>query len=139
MILATRLCQQARLSSNKDILKDMFKGAMLKTDATELCLCLAILYRDGYCCFSGLFPIYLYSQNLVFSLLLRSNVQNPRKYSFIFIRPAQNWESPDFLCICPMGLFCMHIFHSKSCQMPFSLISCTNIYPINIDVEHQCS
>jgi hypothetical protein len=69
-ILDTRLYQEWRLSLVKHLLKDMFRRTDVNIKATISCLCLPILYRCGYCCFSELLPVYISFQNLIFAPLL---------------------------------------------------------------------
>jgi hypothetical protein len=92
-IFETRLNHWARLSPNKDRLKDTLRGTLLKTDATESCLCRTILNKFGKCCFSGTIPIHLSSQKQVFAPSLIMNVPRSKKQPLILIRPDQKWES----------------------------------------------
>jgi hypothetical protein len=124
-ILDTKSYQDWRLTSDKDLRKDMFRGTDLNIEATVSCLCLSILYRCGYCCFNGLLPVQIYSQNLIFTPLLSWNVPNLRNRFFTFMRPVQNYESPCFLYTCTITFPCIYFLLRRSCQIP---CSCSNLY-----------
>jgi hypothetical protein len=113
----------------------MFRGTNLNTEAIVSYLCHVIPYICEYCYFGGLLPIQISSQNLIFAPLLSWNVPNLRKRSFTFMRPAQNYESPCFLCTCPITFPCIYFLLSRSCQIP---CSCSNLYHhlLNIHYSH---
>src|SRR5690348_15570022 len=75
-------------------------GEVPRISATVACLCLTILYKQGYCSRRVVFPNHISSQNLICDPSLIMKVPKRRNSPFTFIRLAQKWESPFFHCIC---------------------------------------
>ena len=54
------------------------------------------------------------------------NFPKPKNWSFIAIKPIQNWESPAFFCTWLNVLFLRYLFRNKSCHNPSSLTNLNN-------------
>jgi hypothetical protein len=92
--IATTSCHACKLTPTKNLRKATFNGVIDNTVLAYAPFLLTILYKAGKIDFKGRGVIHASSQNRTWESSPSSNLPSERNSSLIFVRLAQNWESP---------------------------------------------